>query len=905
MRALVFKLLTALGLSILPGGAATLNASWNAPSDIPATAASYSATGNDINLTLNCIPAAAELTVIKNTGLAFIQGAFSNLSQGQAVALTFNAITYNFVANYYGGTGNDLVLVWSGARPFSWGGNRFGQLGDGTTTQRNAPVSVLQSGVLAGKTVFSIASGATHNLALCSDGTLAAWGYNAFGQLGDGTTVRRLTPVAVDQSGVLATKRVVAVAAGNAFSLALCSDGTVAAWGFNYDGELGDGTIFDSDLPVTVDTTTALAGKTVVAISAGDSHALALCSDGTVAAWGYNGEGRLGDDSAMDQWSPVAVATSTALSGKAVVSISAGSAHSLALCSDGTVVSWGTNEFGQVGDGSVIQRSVPVGVVAAQGTSALHGKTVTAIAAGGYHSLALCSDGTVAAWGFNANGQLGDNSAVDRLLPVAVKANAAPSALFGRRPDRVAAGLEHSIAWCSDGTVATWGRNANGQLGDASSIGRKVPVAAATATYAVGERPVLAGSGSSSEHSFSLAASFPAPVPVLAVEYPPGTGIPNGTGVADFGTVPVGGTFSTTFTVRNTGNATLTGFTITKTGANAAEFGVTITPISPLAPGRSSTFPVAITPLAEGPLAANLHIASNDPSNATYTIQLLAAGTITGAVNATFNAATDIPVTAAGYTAAGKEVEFTLNFAPEGGELMVVKNTGPAFISGTFSNLAQGQRVTLGFNGTTWDFVANYYGGSGNDLVLVRVGTRAYAWGYNGSGQLGNGTSTHASVPLPVMASGSGVLRGKTVVALAAGPNHSLALCSDGTVAAWGDNGQGMLGDNTTTASQIPVAVNREEGVSALFGKVVVALAAGSSHSLALCSDGTVAAWGGNSDGQLGDNTTATRTVPMAIDAATAASALLGKTVVGIAAGGSHSMALCSDGTLAAWGYNS
>ena len=707
----------------------------------------------------------------------------------------------------------------------------------------------------------------------------------------------------MNQSGVLAGKRVMAVAAGNDFSMALCADGTVAAWGFNYDGELGDGTGFDSDVPVAVDTTTALNGRTVVAITAGDSHALALCADGTVASWGYNGDGRLGDNSTTDRWSPVAVVSNGVLTGKAVVAISAGFGHSLALCADGSVVSWGANESGQLGDGTVTQRIAPIMVSTTQGSSALSGKTVTAIVAGGYHSLALCADGTVTAWGFNGYGQLGDNSDVDRLLPVEVTANTGSSTLFGRRPDHLTSGLNHSIAWCSDGTVAVWGRNVSGQLGDASTSVRSLPVPATTSAYAAGERPVLAGSASSSDHSLSLAASFPAPVPVIAVEYPAGNGLSNNAGTADFGSLLAGDTNTATLTIRNTGNATLTGFTITKDGTQAAEFTVTGAPVSPVAPGRTTTFPITFAPLAAGARTATLHISSNDPANPSYTVQLMVTGTVSGTANAAFNSPLDVPLVANGYIAAGKTVNFTLNCVPPPNGLTVIRNTGPAFIQGRFANLAQGGQVTLSYNGVNYDFVANYYGGSGNDLVLVWAGTRVFGWGYNGNGRLGDGTTTDRSSPVAVAGGlGAGVLLGKTVVAVAAGDLHSLALCSDGTLAAWGYNNLGGLGDGTTTDRNVPVAVAMGQG-SALQGKTVVAVAAGGGHSLALCADGTLAVWGFNDNGQLGIGNNSNSSLPVAVNTAPG-SALCGKTVVAVDAGLYHSVALCSDGTLAAWGYN-
>jgi hypothetical protein len=141
------------------------------------------------------------------------------------------------------------------------------------------------------------------------------------------------------------------------------------------------------------------------------------------------------------------------------------------------------------------------------------------------------------------------------------------------------------------------------------------------------------------------------------------------------------------------------------------------------------------------------------------------------------------------------------------------------------------------------------------------------AWGYNAFGSLGDTTTTKRLAPVPVNTdAGVSALNRKTVVAIAAGLGHSLALCSDGTVAAWGAGGYGQLGDNAATDRHAPVAVNTDAGLSALHGKTVVAIAAGKWHSLALCADGTTGAWGYNTHGELGDNTTNQRSVPVAVN---------------------------------------
>ena len=199
--------LAAIHLFAVSAGAAVVDATYNSPTDVPVTAAGYTATGNVVNFTLNFAPATgAYLTVVKNTGLAFISGRFSNLAQGQPVTLTYAGMTYNFVANYYGGSGNDLILQWAICKAFAWGLNDSGQLGNNSSTNTNLPFAVTSSGILSGKIVTAVAAGSSHSLALCSDGSVAAWGANDWGQLGNNSTSDCHTPVDITSSGTLSGK---------------------------------------------------------------------------------------------------------------------------------------------------------------------------------------------------------------------------------------------------------------------------------------------------------------------------------------------------------------------------------------------------------------------------------------------------------------------------------------------------------------------------------------------------------------------------------------------------------------------------------------------------------------------------------------------------------------------------
>jgi VCBS repeat-containing protein len=389
------------------------------------------------------------------------------------------------IALLYGAVGGapmpGVAYGATAATPRAWGYNSKGQLGDGTTTSRSTPVQV--SGLTG---VVAVATGDEHSLALKSDNTVWAWGSNYYGQLGDSTHTDRYTPVQVkSQSGVGSLTSVVAIAAGLQQGLALKSDGTVWAWGYGRNGQLGTGTNQDADHPVQVSGLSS-----VVAIAAGNIHSLALMSDGTVWAWGYNGEGQLGDGTTLERWAPVHVKGTGGVGYlSSVVAIAAGGSHSLALKSDGTLWAWGDNSKGQLGDGTTTESHTPVQV---SGLS-----SVLAIAGGGGHSLAIKSDGTAQAWGLNNHSQLGDGTTTDRATPVQVSGLSSVVA--------IAAGGWHSLAIKSDGTVRAWGYNNYGQLGDGTTTSRTTPVQVSTFTGA----NAIAGGG---KHSLALANSPPTAV---------------------------------------------------------------------------------------------------------------------------------------------------------------------------------------------------------------------------------------------------------------------------------------------------------------------------------------------------------------------------------------------------------
>ncbi|MCN0178145.1 Ig-like domain repeat protein [Salinispora arenicola] len=321
------------------------------------------------------------------------------------------------------GVASDTILAW--------GANNVGQLGDGSTIARNAPVAV---SLPPDTTVTAVAGGDSHSLALTSAGAVLAWGENNFGQLGTGNNINSSVPITV---ALPPDTTVVAIAASHGHSLALTSAGAVLAWGANNVGQLGNGNTFNSNTPVTVNLPP---GTTVATIAAGTNHSLAITSTGTALAWGGNSNGQLGTGNNADSLIPIAVALPP---GTTITSIAAGFTHSLAVTSTGTALAWGGNSRGQLGIGTTTNSDTPVIVNLPPDT------TITTNDGGFFHSLGSTSTGAALAWGNNFSGQLGTGNNTNSLDPIAV---ALPS---GTKVTTIAAGGGHSLALVAPPTSTT------------------------------------------------------------------------------------------------------------------------------------------------------------------------------------------------------------------------------------------------------------------------------------------------------------------------------------------------------------------------------------------------------------------------------------------------------------------
>lgn len=330
-----------------------------------------------------------------------------------------------------------------------WGGNESGQLGDGTTITRTTPVDV--SGLTKG--VRAIAVGDSHTCVLTLSGGVKCWGSNSEGQLGDGSTIDRSTPV--DVNGL--TNDVQAIVAGAVNTCALTLDGGVKCWGWkNTYAEGGDVMLDERLTPETINNLTS----GVKDIAAGTAHTCILTSAGGVKCWGSNGEGQLGDGTYMKRATPVDVIGLT----RGVSAIAANGYQTCALTSGGGVKCWGINIYGTWGDGisTNTNYTTPVDIIGLM-------SDISMIDMGGTYLCVLTLDGGVKCWGDNRQGQLGDGTTTQQSTPIDVEG------LESGIVD-IATGSLHTCALTSDDKIKCWGANFTGQLGDGTTTQKFTPV---------------------------------------------------------------------------------------------------------------------------------------------------------------------------------------------------------------------------------------------------------------------------------------------------------------------------------------------------------------------------------------------------------------------------------------------
>ncbi len=788
-----------------------------------------------------------------------------------------------------------VAVQASGGSSTTWGSDASGQLSLATSNQGTPQLVTSLSNITA------VAAGDQHSLAVRTDGTVWAWGADGHGQLGYAGS-DSLTPVQV--AGVSGAS---AASGGWAYSMVLAG-GHVWAWGRNVDGELGNGTNTDSSAPVEVCAPgqTAPCGSflsNIIAISAGWQEALALRNDGTVWAWGGGWYGQLGNGTASSSTVPVEVCAvgQTAPCGSflsGVTSIAMG-AHSAIALAAGTLVGWGWNLHGEVGDGTTNTRTVPVVV---------SGGLANVVSVGKWNgsSAAVVGPlpGTVWAWG--QGGQIGDGTFTDSLVPLHVCAvgQTAPCASFLAGVSTVlsSAGAASGGVVESDGTARTWGDDRGGQLGDAASAYRTTPVEVCATGQSA---PCVSFFGNvttiamGNYHTVALTSA--GAVYTWGANESGELGL--GTMSARSSATSVGGLVGITQLSGGDGfSMALSGGNVYMWGDNhAGQLGNgtssgSVAPVEVCAPGQTAPcasflsnvsaiaaggdFAMALTTGGnvytwganwDGALGTGSTTWSNVPVEVCAVGGAAPCGTFLGGVTA-ISASGDhaLAVIGGNVYAWGRDVE-----GEDGNGVFnpgVCRcETAPVEVEGVGG---------VGFLSSIGSVAA----GGTHSLALSTTGV-VYGWGADWANQLGDNTLMATALPVHTLAvGGAGNLT--SINAIAAGLTWSMALTSAGGVDAWGDNNYGELGDGNTSGASFPVQVQGVGGVGTLSG--ITAIVAGGNHGLALTGGATVVSWGDNESGQLGDVTTTTSDVPVNVASLTA--------VTGIGAGDFHSLAIGSAG---------
>jgi uncharacterized repeat protein (TIGR02543 family) len=363
----------------------------------------------------------------------------------------------------------------STGRLFIWGYNEYGQLGDGEYTNSIVPVDItnrLNLGV--GEKIVSISLGGYHSSALTSTGRIFTWGNNDYGQLGDGTTIDKTTPTDITSLFSLGVgEKITSIYMGYYHSSALTSTGRLFTWGRNFYGELGDGTMIDKIIPTEITNQFELPeGDIISTVSLGNFHSSALTISGHLFTWGDNFFGQIGDETLVDRNLPVDITNRFNLEvGEEIVSICLGGYHSSAITSFDRLFTWGLNYYGQLGDGTNLDKTIPTEITSQFNLG--ESDEFDSVHLGAYHSSVLTTSGHLFTWGYNDFGILGDGTMIDKTIPIDVTTQFGLG--VGEKIISSPLAYYNSSVFTSIGRIFIWGWNGWGQLGDGTTTNTIIP----------------------------------------------------------------------------------------------------------------------------------------------------------------------------------------------------------------------------------------------------------------------------------------------------------------------------------------------------------------------------------------------------------------------------------------------
>jgi alpha-tubulin suppressor-like RCC1 family protein len=598
--------------------------------------------------------------------------------------------------------------------------------------------------------VSFLGAGSDFMLSLTNKGKIKSLATNTYGQLGDNTVTLRNSPVILGGGN----KTFCQISAGSSYTMAIDKNGRAWGWGLNSNGQLGDNSVTSRLTPVSV----LGAVKTFCQISAGSAHTMVIDKNGRAWGWGNGSNGQLGDNSISIRRTPVSVLGAV----KTFCLISAGGSHTMAIDKNGRAWGWGLNTSGELGDNSITSKRTPVSVLGVV-------KTFCQISAGSNHTMAIDKNGRAWGWGYNGTGQIGDNSITSRLTPVSVLGAAKTFCLISAAINNNF--QSHTVAIDKNGRAWGWGFNGSGQLGDNSATQRQTPVsvlgatktfckiyAAGTFTIAIDKNGGVWGWGAYQSYNFF--------------------GLPN-----------------------------------------------TFTPLSIC--GSNKTFCL---------------ISAGGNSSGSHTIAIDKNGRAWG---------------------------WGFNGGGQLGDNSTTSRQTPVSVLGAIKTFC---RISAGSNHT----------------MAIDKNGRAWGWGNNTNGQLGDNSTSNRQTPVSVLGAVKTFCLISAGLSAAVGTNHTMAIDKNGRAWGWGLNSSGRLGDNSVTSRRTPVSV-----LGAV--KTFCQISAGSEHTVAIDKNGRAWCWGFNSSGQLGDNSITSRLTPVSVLGAV-------KTFCKISVGYSHTIAMDKNGRVWGWG---
>ncbi|NLA42677.1 hypothetical protein GX865_00745 [Candidatus Saccharibacteria bacterium] len=732
----------------------------------------------------------------------------------------------NFSQISAGWTENDAnghtcaVTSGTGPRAYCWGDNQYGQIGNNTTTNQNVPtgqhegriggIFTPQYPVLRGMDIKQVSTGRELTCFLTTDGITACTGEGSAGALGTGNNNDASYPMPITK-GDIGTNTVTQIAVGGSHACAIASNQRAYCWGYNANGQIGNGVDWNNNnTPRAVNTTGALSGKNIQSLELGGEISCAVTTDNHSACWGINNEGALGINTTNDpRNAPVSMWQGSAnLVQGTITKINTGWHTTCAERNSGQIACWGNNGFGRVGDGTLIDRWTPTSISTPDNLLAVEfgGIPATSIIYNSSTSITATTPaqapGIVHVYVKNPDGtSVVKSNAYTYQAPVPTISSISPTSgptaggtqvtisgtnFLQDRPmsPQISSGTAHTCG-ISDGKAYCWGGNYKGQFGNGNTTNSKIPVVAGGSTFN-GKTVTDISAGYS--HTCALA---------------DGQMYCWGDNMA--GQVGNGSTVDT-----NTPTAVNLGGTVTHMTAGYAT-SCAIVAGKLYCWGQNS----------QGQLGNGNTTNSSTPVAVHHTHPSLSGKTITD-VAATYNnvcALADGQVYCWGDNSAGQ-----------------LGNGGTADSS---------TPVAVSISGTVTDISAGY------NHVCALVDGNAYCWGENSVGQLGNGNTSNSNTPVAVNT--SGVLSGVSISKLSAG--YYTTCATDGQAYCWGYNADGQVG----TTNSVPVAISNGQIPS---NSGIVGISPGYLHTCAISGDSTYC-WGGNNYGQLGDGVTLASNTPV------------------------------------------